>query len=58
MLYLKLSLTGDEAELLKRYRAIHRDLPHQSTFDQFYDEEKFEAYRQRGVHVSVCYEYA
>jgi hypothetical protein len=51
MLYLKLSLTGDEAELLKRYRTIHPDFPHQSTLDQFYDEEQFEAYRQLGVHV-------
>ena len=52
MLYLKLSLTGDEAELLKRYRMIHPDFPHQSTLDQFYDEEQFEAYRQLGVHVA------
>ena len=52
MLYLKLSLTGDEAEALKRYRTIHPDFPHQSTLDQFYDEEQFEAYRQLGVHVA------
>jgi hypothetical protein len=52
MLYLKLSLTGDEAELLKRYRTIHPDFPHQSTLEQFYDEEQFEAYRQLGVHVA------
>jgi hypothetical protein len=52
MLYLKLSLTGDEAELLKRYRTVHPDFPHQSTIDQFYDEEQFEAYRQLGVHVA------
>jgi hypothetical protein len=52
MLYLKLSLTGDEAELLKRYRSVNPDFPHQSTLDQFYDEEQFEAYRQLGVHVA------
>jgi predicted acylesterase/phospholipase RssA len=52
MLYLKLSLTGDEAELLKRYRILNPDFPHQSTIDQFYDEEQFEAYRQLGVHVA------
>ena len=52
MLYLKLSLTGDETELLKRYRAINPEFPHQSTIDQFYDEEQFEAYRQLGVHVA------
>ena len=52
MLYLKLSLTGNEAELLQRYRKLHPDFPHQSTADQFYDEEQFEAYRQLGVHVA------
>ena len=52
MLYLKLSLTGDEAELLKVYRSVNPDFPHQSTLDQFYDEEQFEAYRQLGVHVA------
>ena len=52
MLYLKLSLTGDEAELLKRYRLLNPDFPHQSTIDQFYDEEQFEAYRRLGVHVA------
>ena len=52
LLYLKLSLTGDEAELLKRYRLVHPDFPHQSTIDQFYDEEQCEAYRQLGVHVA------
>jgi hypothetical protein len=52
LLYLKLSLTGDEAELLKRYKFLHPDFPHQSTLDQFYDEEQFEAYRQLGVHVA------
>lgn len=52
MLYLKLSLTGDEAELLKRYRGLNPEFPHQSTIDQFYDEEQFEVYRQLGVHVA------
>lgn len=52
LLYLKLSLTGDEAELLKRYRLLHPEFPHQSTLDQFYDEEQFEAYRELGVHVA------
>nr|WP_029077503.1 patatin-like phospholipase family protein [Bradyrhizobium sp. th.b2] len=52
MLYLKLSLTGNEAEILKRYRLLHPEFPHQSTLDQFYDEEQFEAYRQLGVHVA------
>ena len=52
MLYLKLSLTGDEEEILKRYRAVNPEFPHQPTTDQFYDEEQFEVYRQLGVHVA------
>ena len=52
MLYLKLSVTGDEAELLKRYRMLYPEFPHQSTVNQFYGEEQFEAYRQLGVHVA------
>jgi hypothetical protein len=52
LLYLKLSVTGNETELIKRYRANHPDFPHQSTLDQFFDQEQFEAYRQLGVHVA------
>jgi hypothetical protein len=52
MLCLKLSVTGDEAELLKRYRMLYPEFPHQSTINQFYDEEQFEVYRQLGVHVA------
>ncbi|MEG0938973.1 MAG: hypothetical protein RSE32_07775 [Comamonas sp.] len=52
MLYLKLSVTGDETELLKRYRMLYPEFPHQSTVNQFYGEEQFEAYRQLGVHVA------
>jgi hypothetical protein len=52
ILYLKLSVTGNELELIKRYRALHPDFPHQSTLDQFFDEEQFEVYRQLGVHVA------
>jgi len=52
LLYLKLSLTGNEPELLRRYKITHPDFPHQTTLDQFFDEEQFEAYRQLGVHVA------
>jgi hypothetical protein len=52
LLYMKLSVTGNESELIRRYRTIHPDFPHQSTLDQFFDEEQFEAYRQLGVHVA------
>ena len=50
LLYLKLSVTGNELETIRRYRILHPDFPHQTTLDQFFDEEQFEAYRQLGVH--------
>jgi hypothetical protein len=50
LLYMKLSVTGNESELVRRYRTICPDFPHQSTLDQFFGEEQFEAYRQLGVH--------
>ena len=52
ILYIKLSVTGNESELIKRYRLLHTDFPNQTTLDQFFDEEQFEAYRQLGVHVT------
>jgi hypothetical protein len=52
LLYMKLSITGNESELIRRYRTICPDFPHQSTLDQFFGEEQFEAYRQLGVHVA------
>lgn len=52
ILYLKLSVTGNESELIRRYRLLNADFPHQTTLDQFFDEEQFEAYRRLGVHVA------
>ena len=51
LLYLKLSTTGNESELIRRYQQANPDFPHQTTMDQFFDEEQFEAYRQLGAHV-------
>jgi hypothetical protein len=52
LLYLKLSVTGNESELIKTYRQVNGEFPHQSTLDQFFTQEQFEAYRQLGVHVA------
>jgi hypothetical protein len=52
LLYMKLSVTGNETELIRRYRTNHPEFPHQKTLDQFFDQEQFEAYRQLGVHVA------
>ena len=50
LLYVKLSVTGNESKLIERYRALHPEFPHEPTSDQFFTEEQFEAYRQLGVH--------
>ena len=52
LLYLKLSVTGNESELIRRYRTNNPYFPHQTTLDQFFDQEQFEAYRQLGVHTA------
>ncbi|MEY2562424.1 MAG: hypothetical protein QOH88_617 [Verrucomicrobiota bacterium] len=51
LLYLKLSLTGNEGEFLRRYRLDEPVFPHHSTADQFFSETQFEAYRSLGEHV-------
>lgn len=50
-LYVKLSLTGNEGEFLRRYRLDEPSFPHHTTADQFFTESQFEAYRSLGEHV-------
>ncbi|MGB8130422.1 MAG: hypothetical protein WCG81_11580, partial [Candidatus Angelobacter sp.] len=52
LLYIKSSLTGNESEFLKKYRAEHPDFPHQSTANQLFGESQFEAYRSLGEHIA------
>jgi hypothetical protein len=56
-----LNLDGLRPDTLKSFKKCDKaevgsspafDFPHQSTLDQFFDEEQFEAYRQLGVHVA------
>jgi hypothetical protein len=51
LLYVKLSLTGNEGEFLRRYRLDEPVFPHHSTADQFFNETQFEAYRSLGEHI-------
>ncbi|KQW72341.1 hypothetical protein ASD03_31750 [Ensifer sp. Root127] len=51
LLYVKLSLTGNEGEFLRRYRLDEPTFPHHSTADQFFTETQFEAYRSLGEHI-------
>lgn len=52
LIYLKSSLTGDENVYIEKYKAVDAAFPHQTTADQFFDEEQFEAYRALGEHVA------
>lgn len=51
LVYLKLSLTGNEGEFLRRYKLDEPAFPHHATADQFFSESQFEAYRALGEHV-------
>lgn len=51
LIYVKLSLTGNEGEFIKRYRLDEPAFPHHSTANQFFSEAQFEAYRSLGEHV-------
>ena len=48
MLYLKLAMTGVEPNHVMDYHRQNPDFPHQSTGDQIYEEDQFEAYRALG----------
>jgi hypothetical protein len=52
LFYCKSSLTGDEPHHLNEYRIKHPSFPHQTTADQWFDEQQFEAYRELGYHVA------
>ncbi len=52
LIYIKSSLTGDESDLLRDYKRRHGDFPHETTLDQFFSEEQFEAYRALGFHMA------
>ncbi|BDI06176.1 hypothetical protein [Sphaerotilus microaerophilus] len=51
LLYVKLSMTGNESEFLRNHRREHPDFPHESTAQQLFSETQFEAYRSLGEHV-------
>jgi hypothetical protein len=50
LLYVKSSMTGDEAPYVKDYRKRNPSFPQESTADQFFDEAQFESYRALGYH--------
>jgi hypothetical protein len=52
LVYMRSSLTGDEDQFVKGYKARFPSYPHESTADQFFTEEQFEAYRRLGEHIA------
>jgi hypothetical protein len=50
LLYVKSSLTGDENDYVIEYKRRNPSFPHETTLDQLFSEEQFEAYRNLGFH--------
>lgn len=50
LVYVKASMTGDEADYVLDYERRNSAFPHKSTGDQFFSEEQMEAYRWLGYH--------
>jgi predicted acylesterase/phospholipase RssA len=50
LVYIKLSVTGDENDYVRDYNQRNASFPHESTGDQRFSEEQFEAYRALGFH--------
>jgi hypothetical protein len=53
LIFLKLSMTGDEPEAIREYRTRFPAFPQQSSSNQFFSEEQFEAYRALGEHIAA-----
>jgi hypothetical protein len=52
LLVLKSSVVGDESAPVLNYRQENVDFPHQTTGDQFFDDDQFESYRALGALVA------
>ena len=52
LIYIKSSLSGDENDYVLDYKRRNVAFPHETTIDQFFSEEQFEAYRCLGFHAT------
>jgi hypothetical protein len=52
LIYIKASLSGDENDYVLDYKRRNPTFPHETTVDQFFNEEQFEAYRALGFHAA------
>ena len=50
LLYVKATLSGDESIDVRNFAQVNRAFPHDSTANQFFDEARFESYRELGHH--------
>jgi hypothetical protein len=49
IIYIKASMTANESVDIQEYAKKNKTFPHQSTVDQFFNEEQFESYRKLGM---------
>jgi hypothetical protein len=56
LLYIKPMMRGNEPPDVASYWTNHKDFPHQSTANQFFDESQTESYRMLGLHTvdDIC----
>lgn len=52
LIYIKSSITGDENDYVFHYKKRYAAFPHETTLDQLFSEEQFEAYRALGFHAA------
>ncbi len=52
LVYIKASLSGDENDYVFDYKKRNQAFPHETTLDQWFTEEQFEAYRALGFHAA------
>ena len=52
LIYIKSSLSGDENDYIFHYKKRYSAFPHETTLDQLFSEEQFEAYRALGFHAA------
>jgi hypothetical protein len=53
LLYIKPTLIGDEPTDVHRYHTDHPSFPHETTFQQFFDEAQWESYRKLGEQIAL-----
>lgn len=52
LIFMKTTMVPGVSTAVKGYKGAHPDFPDESTADQFFDEEQFEAYRELGHHIA------